>query len=562
MPASPKRFCVAPQPSCRPKLGELLRDKGLVGEEQIRFALQAQEATRERIGAALTRLGLLTERELMDALAEQLGLERADLRCEQPVPEALSPFSMQRCLALRILPLRVAPDKRLLVATCEPPDARLEQAVLRAAGLRPRFVLAEESLLVEAIHAHYCFLENPVETLLRREAEALNADASQSVSPEPFVRCMLLLAIERRATDIHLRPMAKGLSLAYRVDGVLRNELFLSPRLSRVIPAIKLMAGMDIAEQRLPQDGRWSTSILEKRYDIRASTLATNHGENLVLRLLSQEKAGFELPSLGFLDEDAQRVRQAFEEPYGLVLLTGPTGAGKSTTLVAGLAALDLLGRNVLTIEDPIEYIVPLARQTEVNEAAGYDFSNAMRSFLRHDPDVILVGELRDEKTAKTALDAASTGHLVLSTLHANTALSAIPRLRGLGVDNQALADSLVCVVSQRLARMVCARCAVTYAATEQERAYLQIAPSLLRKGQGCDFCQDAGYHGRTIIYEILLLDQALSELLERGCLAAELRDAAKRSGFTPLFDVGVRKVLAGVTTARELRRVLGVARR
>lgn len=543
------------------RLGDLLREKGVVRDVDIRFALQAQEVTGEKLGSVLTRIGMVSEYELASTVAEQLGLEYHDLLLLRPDEAVLRKFNRNLCLSLRIFPIRATKEKRVLVATSELPEQRLEQAVLRATGMRPVFVLAEESRVVAAIFNFFYFLENPVETLLRREAEILAADTSMTVSPENFIHCMLLLAIKRRATDIHLRPMAKGLSLAFRVDGVLANEMFLPERLSRVITAIKLTAGMDIAEQRLPQDGRWSATLLERRYDIRASTLCAHYGENLVLRLLSQEKASFGLGNLGFFEEDARLVRQAFEEPFGLMLLTGPTGAGKSTTLVAGLVSLDLLGKNVLTIEDPIEYLVPLARQTEVNEAAGYDFSNAMRSFLRHDPDVILVGELRDEKTAKTALDAATTGHLVLSTLHANTALGAIPRLRSLGMDNLTMSDTLICVVSQRLVRVICSDCKESYASSAEECSYLKTQVAQLYRGAGCAACHGAGYFGRTIVYEILLLDKELREMLERDCRGADLHEAAVRKGFRTMFDVGVRKALSGVTTVAELRRVLGAAR-
>jgi len=540
------------------RLGDLLKEKGVLGDAHIRYALQAQRVTREKLGNVLTRVGIVSEYEVASTVAEQLGLDYSNLLTVHPDEAVLRRFNRNQCLSMRFFPIRAAPDNRLLVATSELPDQDLEQAVIRAVGMRPLFLMAEESRVVSAIYTFFFFLDNPIEALLQREVDILAADGSMTVSPERFINYMLLLAVKRRATDIHLRPMTRGIGLAFRVDGVLSNELFLPQQLGRVITAIKLGAGMDIAEQRLPQDGRWSATLLERRYDIRASTIVTPYGENVVLRLLSQEKASFSLANLGFFGEDVQRMNSAFEEPYGIVLLTGPTGSGKSTTLVAGLLSLDLLGRNVLTIENPIEYLVPLARQTEVNEAAGYDFSNAMRSFLRHDPDVILIGEMRDEQTARTALTAATTGHLVLSTLHANNALGAIPRLRALGMDSLTLAESLVCVASQRLVRTICPDCSEPYAPSAAELDYLGATADQLHRGLGCDACNHTGYQGRTLVYEILPLDKELRDLVERDARRAELQAAALDKGFKPMFDIGVRKVLDGQTTVGELLRILG----
>ena len=278
--------------------------------------------------------------------------------------------------------------------------------------------------------------------------------------------------------------------------------------------------------------------------------------------MLSQEKAGFSLETLGFLDEDLKIIKQAFAEPFGIMLLTGPTGSGKSTTLTAGLMTLDLLGKNVITIEDPIEYIVPLARQTQINEAAGYNFANAIRYFLRHDPDVILVGEMRDELTARTAMTAANTGHFVLSTLHSNTALGAIPRLQDLNIDNLTIAESLVCIISQRLIKTVCPFCREQYTPTEEEKRYLH-DPDIkaLYKGRGCDLCGKSGYRGRTLIYEILLMNKRLRSLIEQNAPIYELEKAILESGFNSMFDIAVKKIKAGITDIKEIKRVLGTTR-
>jgi general secretion pathway protein E/type IV pilus assembly protein PilB len=389
-----------------------------------------QRVTKEKLGQVLTRTGLVSEYDLVYTVAQQLGIDYVKLDSVQPDFQLLKRFNRNACLAQRVFPYGQTAEGEVVAAISDIPDPKLDQFILRATGMRPHYVMAEESRVVSSIYNFFYFLDNPVEKLMQREVGIIAADTSRTVSPDALINYILLLAVKQRATDVHLRPMSHGIAVAYRVDGVMVNVAFLPPQLSRLATAIKLQAGMDIAEQRLPQDGRWTANLLERRYDIRVSSIVTPFGENIVMRLLSQERASFSFPALGFLQEDVSILARIFDEPFGILLLTGPTGSGKSTTLVAGLTSLDLLGKNVLTVENPIEYVVPLARQTQVNETAGYDFSNAMRHFLRHDPDVILIGEMRDQETASTALTAATTGHLVLSTLHANTAIWCAPSAR------------------------------------------------------------------------------------------------------------------------------------
>lgn len=542
------------------RLGDLLKEKGLLSDRHIQYALQEQNVTGQKLGQVLTGIGIVSEFDLIHALSSQLRLDHVDLDKEPPDMALLRRFNRGTCLNLRLFPLRQV-DDAVLMATSGLPDAAMEQACLRFTGKKPRFLLAEETKIVSSIYNYFFFLENPVEDILEREARTLANDTTLTTSPDRFVEYLLLLAIKERASDIHIRPMEHGINVAFRVDGVLKSVRFYPPTLKRVLSTIKLGAGMDISEQRLPQDGRWSVTLLHRKFDIRASSLVTPYGENLVLRLLPQERGTFSLRALGFLPEDLDRLALAFQEPFGIILLTGPTGSGKSTTLVAGLSSLDLLGKNVLTVENPIEYIVPLARQTQVNEAAGYDFANAMRYFLRHDPDIILIGEMRDELTAKTAITAATTGHLVLSTLHSNTALGAIPRLLGLGLDHLSMAESLVAVVSQRLARTLCAQCTEPYSPSEMELAYLGVQTDTLYQGKGCPACGQTGFHGRTLLYEILLITPELRQLLEENASLHALENLAISQGFTTMFHVGVKKALAGQTNVRELQRVLGSSR-
>jgi general secretion pathway protein E/type IV pilus assembly protein PilB len=539
------------------RIGDLLRDKGLISDEHIRYALQVQKVTKEKLGQVLTRTGLVSEYDLVSTAAQQLDLEYVNLNKVVPDFDLLKRFNRNTCLSQRIFPY-ARDDQSVVAAISDVPEPRVEQFILRNTGMRPKFVMSEESRVVASIYNFFYFLDNPVEKLMQREVGIIASDTSRTVSPDTLINYILLLAVKKRATDVHLRPMSQGIAVAFRIDGVLTNQAFLPPQLSRMSTAIKLMAGMDIAEQRLPQDGRWTANLLERRYDIRASTVVTPFGENVTLRLLSQEQATFSLNSLGFFEEDVQVVHELFNEPFGILLLTGPTGSGKSTTLVAGLISLDLLGQNVLTVENPIEYVVPLARQTQVNEAAGYEFKNAMRHFLRHDPDVVLIGELRDEETAKTAITAATTGHLVLSTLHTNTALGAVPRLQGLGVETDMMAESLIGVLAQRLVRTICPHCMESYSPSQAELDYLKVEADKLYRGRSCDACNHTGYLGRTVVYELMVMDKETKRMLEQSGRLSAIEEHQRNRGFKTMFDVGVRKVKEGVTTVAELQRILG----
>jgi general secretion pathway protein E/type IV pilus assembly protein PilB len=365
--------------------------------------------------------------------------------------------------------------------------------------------------------------------------------------------------VKYRATDIHIRPLDQSISVAFRIDGMLRPMFSLVPNLRRIISTIKIRANMDIAEQRLPQDGGFSANILDSDFDVRVSSTVTVQGENLVLRILPRNVGPLRFQDLGFLEPDVPKLMRMFDHPHGLILLTGPTGSGKTTTLFAGVRGQDLLGKNVLTVENPIEYRLPLIRQTEVNEKAGYTFASAIRHFLRHDPDIILVGEIRDSETAQTAVTAAETGHLVLSTLHTNDVFGSIPRLLSLGVSAPMIADSLIGVVSQRLVRLICERCKEPYRPDRSESSYLDgAAPETLWRGRGCEACLGTGFFGREPIYEILSVNRDLAAAVAEGDRVEVVRRIAAEQGFEDMFATAVKKVASGTTSVAEIRRVLG----
>ncbi|MCJ8502139.1 GspE/PulE family protein [Desulfatitalea alkaliphila] len=542
----------------RKPIGVLLKEKGLISEGQIQFALQEQKVTKEILGELFERLGFVTQADLVGTLAEQSGVPFIDVDTLMPDPEVLKIFNKNICLNNTFLPVR-REGNQIDVAAYFVSDDKLRQLIGRQTGLVPRMHIAERSKVVNAIHRFYYFLENPVEKLIETEINVLAQDAENARGMDQFIRLLLHLAIKLRATDIHIQPTRKTIKIGFRVDGVMVPVMSLPLQLGRLTASFKMKAQMDIAEQRLPQDGRFSATILNNPYDFRVSTTVSPQGENMVLRVLPMESTIMGMGQLGFFPEHIAMVERMFNEPFGIILLTGPTGSGKSTTLYAGIRRLNLLAKNVVTVEDPIEYDIPMIRQTQVNEKAGYNFANAIRYFLRHDPDVMLVGEIRDKDTAATAVTASTTGHLVLSTLHSNSAIGAIPRLRDLGIRPFLIADSLIGVVSQRLVRKVCEACKTAYAPSAREKRYLQ-QPRLdkLYKGKGCEVCGGSGYFGRTLVYELLTVDPGLAEMIDNDAETSMIKQRASSNGYVDIFDVTARKVTQGVTTVEEAIRVLG----
>jgi len=542
----------------RKPLGEMLKARGLITDEHIDFAIREQKVTKERIGELLERLCFVTEYDVIIALSEQEGIPYMNVDEVLVKEDVLKLFNKNFCLTNIFLPFHIE-GRTIKVVTASIPDTKLHQMVTRHTGLSPEVFLSEKKKIISAINKFYYFAENPIERLIEKEVNLLAHDVEMARGMEKLIDHILHLAIKMRATDIHLRPMALSMNISFRIDGVMTSVLSLPVRMNRLISGLKMKANMDIAEQRLPQDGRFSETILNNGYDFRVSTIVSPQGENMVLRVLPTENAIMGMGQLGFMDEHIEIVERMFNEPFGIILLTGPTGSGKSTTLYAGIRSLNLLQENVITVEDPIEYDVPLLRQTQVNEKAGYTFANAIRYFLRHDPDVILVGEIRDSETAATAVTASSTGHLVLSTLHTNSAVGAIPRLRDLGVRSFLIADSLIGVVSQRLVRKICNSCKEAYAPSDQEKAYLK-DPSIneLYRGRGCEVCNGSGYFGRTLVYELLTVDKELSRLIDQEREQGTIIEKANQNGFIDIFDVTIRKAKEGITTAEEAVRVLG----
>ena len=546
------------EPPKNKPIGMLLQEKGIINEAHIQFALKEQKITREMLGEVLERLSFATEMDIVSVLSKQGNIPYIDVDEVLPEERLLKLFNKRLCLNNIFLPYNVD-EKYVDVAVSNLNDPKIAQLVSRHTGLVPRFHLGEKSKIINATNKFYYFLENPVEQAIESEIRLLSHDTEMARSMDNLIKHILHLAIKMRATDIHLRPMEQTLNIGFRIDGVMQSVLAFPSSIRRVVSTLKMKADMDIAEQRIPQDGRFSESVLSNRYEFRVSTEISPYGENMVIRVLPVGRAFMGLKELGFFDQDIQRVKKMFNEPFGILLLTGPTGSGKSTTLYAGIRCLNLLEKNVLTVEDPIEVNMSLLRQTQVNEKAGYTFSSAIRHFLRHDPDVILVGEIRDEETASTAISASSTGHMVLSTLHTNSAIGAIPRLRDLGIKPYMISDSLIGVVTQRLVRRICNSCKEEYTPEQWELEYLKDpAIDRLYRGKGCNLCNNSGYFGRTLVYEFLSLDSELSLMVEAEEKLNDISALAMLKGYQDIFEITVKKTKMGITSIEEAIRVIG----
>jgi len=542
------------------RLGESLLKSELMNQNQMEFALQKQGVTGERLGELLVRLGIVSEYDLAKHLATQTGVEFVDVELvPRPQADILRLFNQEYCLNRGFLPLR-REGVELVVVVGNANLDDVKQAVSQRAGMKCRVQQGEFSKVQQAVRHNYFFIDNPVDELFLKEVSKIDKDVDQVRSPDNLIHYLLHLAVLQRATDIHIQPEPKSIHISFRIDGVLQPIFAIPVTLKRLIAAIKRYAGMDISDQLRPQDGSFSTTILSMSFDLRVSTLISEYGENIVLRLLPSGMHVKGLNELGFNKEDLDTLNSMFVHPHGILLMTGPTGSGKSTTLHAGLRSKGMVGKNILTVEDPIEYKLPTICQTQVNRKAGYDFSSAIRQFLRHDPDVMLVGEIRDSETAHAAVTAAETGHLVLSTLHVNSVLGVISRLQALDVPVQMIADSLVGVVNQRLARQICSHCKTEYTPTKEQMVYLPKASTdvTLFHGAGCPHCKGTGYFGRIPLYEILEVDAELQEMIASNASRTELARKLEATKFKTIESMAIHQVLEGNTSLDEVIRLLG----
>ncbi len=545
------------------KLGDMFKEKGLISDRQLEIALIHQKITGDLLGDVLVKLGFISSMERAEMLAEQSGIEFYDISTLHASEEALRLVPKEVAQAAEFIPLAIE-DDRLKIGVVQPGNIHAIDTVVRVSRHQPKVYLVDRDSYHEAMDRSYFFLENPI--LERMEQIVGNVQAAGAIAGEEVVSLtstIIIDGIRRETTDIHVNPTEDVVHVFYRIDGVLQFAHCLPKAVhAGIVSRIKILAQMNIAESRLPQDGAFAFDFLERAYDIRVSTAPTIHGETVVLRILTRRNSSFlRLEKLGFSPTDTAKVRMLFQKPYGIVLATGPTGSGKTTTLYAALTEVNRLERNVITVEDPVEYRLSFVRQTQVNEKAGYDFALAGKTFMRQDPDVVLLGEIRDEETARIAVRASITGHLVISTLHTNDAVTSVPRLLDLHVDRYMLSASLSAVVAQQLVRTICGHCKTEYTLDDNERGILEqngISATTGFRGRGCPQCRMTGYSGRTIIGEVFVVDDEIREFIYSGASVTAMREAARRKGMQLLKEDGMAKASRGITTIEEALRVSG----
>ncbi|NWF83465.1 MAG: type II secretion system ATPase GspE [Bryobacteraceae bacterium] len=533
-------------------------ERGQLAQDELDRALELQRERGDKLGRILIDLGFVSHRDVIAALSEQLGTPVARIEGPPAVTPETERLSARFLRQARALPLRMEGES-LVLAMADPLDFETLAAVRSVTGLTPKAELALESEIVEALD-RYFGEEHSESDELTRDEDAAGADLEQlrdMASEAPVIRlvnAMIAQAVEKRSSDIHIEPFEKDFRIRFRVDGVLQDQDPPPKELkAAIISRLKLMAKLNIAERRLPQDGRIKIKTLGREVDLRVSTLPTLYGESVVMRLLDRSAGEFyDLRNLGFDDRMLSRMEHFTSLPHGIFLVTGPTGSGKSTTLYSALKRINQSDKKIITIEDPVEYQMDGINQIHVNTQIGLTFATGLRHIVRQDPDVIMVGEIRDRETADTAIRSALTGHFVYSTLHTNDAPSAITRLTDMGVENYLICSSLVAVLAQRLVRVICPGC------KERDGERLTPAGELIPawRGRGCERCFGTGYLGRVGIFEMMEMDDEIRKLIMAGADAAALTEAARRHGMRPLREDGWLKVRQGVTTAEEVLRV------
>ena len=557
------------------RLGELLVQQGLITQDQLRIALTEQKTQNMPIGRLLVRLGFVTEAVIRDIMARTIGQESIDLTQVLVDAEALRLVPQEFARRHRLLPIAYDADQNLLIVAITEVFNVVALDQLRATlgqNIQLKTVLAGQAQLDEFIDQFYGF-ELSVDGILREiETGEIDYQSIQAVGDEytqPIVRlvgALLVDAVKRGSSDIHFEPEFAFLRIRYRIDGVLEQIRSLHKNYwPGIAVRIKVISGMNIAETRAPQDGRLSLNLNGRPVDFRVSSQPTIWGENIVLRVLDREKSIINLEQMKLPRSVMAKLNLMLARPEGILVLTGPTGSGKTTTLYSLLAKLNVESVNIMTLEDPVEYPVTMMRQTSVSETAKMDFGNGIRSIMRQDPDIILVGEIRDRDTAEMAFRAAMTGHQVFTTLHTNSALGAFPRLLDIGILPDIMAGNIIGIIAQRLARLLCQHCKEAYSPSPEERQLLGIetdSAAKIFRPVGCGRCNNRGYRGRTAIMEILHMDADMDELVARRATPRELREAAAAKNFRSLADEGVQRVLDGITSLAEVARAIDLTGR
>ncbi|PHJ14278.1 general secretion pathway protein GspE [Fervidobacterium sp. SC_NGM5_G05] len=554
------------------KLGDVLIEKGIITPFELEKALETQSQLKKPLGEVLVQMGYCTWDDIVRALAEQYGIEACigEVKIDN---EFVKKFPKELIQELKIVPISER-DGKLFVGISNVYDIpnvkrRLKFRMNKDVDFCLFSPSVFESMYNTVIHgmSSSVFAEQIGDAIVQQQEEE-KTEETEKISEEdtPVVKLVSNIvshAIELDASDIHIEPQRKNVVVRYRVDGVLRRITEYPRNMhSAVVSRIKILSGLDIVERRLPQDGKFFIKKDEEQFDLRVSTMPSVHGEKVVMRILKVSSSKKKLEDLGYSPYNYERIKKLIEHPYGIILVTGPTGSGKSTTLVAVINSLNSEDVNIVTAEDPVEYTVDGITQCQVNAEIGLTFAKYLRAFLRQDPDIIMVGEIRDKETAQLAVEASLTGHLVLSTLHTNTAAGAIDRLVNMGIEPSLISASLIGVMGQRLVRKVCPYCKVE---TELPPEYAEKAKKIFPDmkpiqyvGQGCDKCNNTGYKGRTAVAEVLIVNDEIRRLIQKEASTFELDKAARKNGMISMFQDGLYKVLSGETTIAEILSVVG----
>jgi type IV pilus assembly protein PilB len=543
-------------------LGEMLLETGRITKSQFELAQIEKNRTGAKFGEILERLGFISHEEVLKFVGQQweapfLDFSQTPIDSElvKLVPEELARSS-------KLIPVEVKEGGVLTVAMANPNDINAidQLGEITKLTIEPR--IADEDTILSYVDELYGMTISPEKVLEESLNQALSLDEVEEETP-PLIRLvdsLIARAIKERATDVHIEVDESVGRVRYRIDGVLQTAFILSKKIYRpVVSRIKIMASLDITESRIPQDGSFRFTYNTQEVDVRVSTMPVFYGESVVMRILQKPKFLMGLEDLGYWGENLERFKGLVRKPFGMIVITGPTGSGKSTTLYAALTTLNTLEKNLITLEDPVEYQLPMSKQSPIHDKAGYTFAKGLRSILRHDPDIILLGEMRDEETAEMAFRASMTGHLVFTTLHANTAAAAVARLLDMNIEPFVVSTSLLAVIAQRLARRICPKCKESYTPSKEElSSYEQLKElknPVFYRGKGCPRCKHTGYRGRIGIFEVLEMNEEVNQLILQKALSSDIEKAA---GLKGMLDDGIDKVVKGITTIDEIKRVIG----
>ncbi len=549
----------------RKKLGEIVVEYGLITQEDLNKVLQVQQKEGKRLGEILITEGLISAEDLLMTLSTQFNLPIADLKTLQIQPEAIGLIPEEIARKSTIFPME-ATNGTLVIAMAFPDDILTIRDVATRTGKRVQIALATPNEINSAIDLYYRAGKEIAQSLEKLElpVESKEETAFQLTAETPVAQSLDLIikqAVRDRASDVHVEPQENRLRIRYRIDGILHDMFSLSMNVhGAIVSRIKILAEMNIAEQRRSQDGQFSTRVGSKEIDIRVASMATAYGERVTMRILDKTLTPLSLEEIGFLPEQLEKYRKVLASSFGVILVGGPTGSGKTTTLYASLNQFNRATQNIITIEDPIEYRFSDMSQTSINPKAGITFATGLRTILRHDPDIVLVGEVRDKDTATIVTQAALTGRLVLATIHANDAISIVFRLVDLGIEPYLISPTLVAALAQRMVRRICPYCKVeTKILPEEEAAYVRELgekPKKMYKGAGCNMCAKTGYRGRIALVELLAMTETLRRAILTGASADEIKATALKEGMLTMQRDGMLKAKAGITTINEVLRI------